>query len=227
MVVLLGMEMRRVSFTVAGTVAGVCILCSAALADPISLPREQDRGSPYMRVFGVTQPPYGFVQFCERMPDECKQGLQEDQRFSATPERLSELDRINRAVNREIQAATDWEIYGQTEYWTIPTSKGDCEDYALLKRKRLLARGWPASALLLTVVRDEKGEGHAVLTARTQQGDFILDNKTDEVRMWHRTFYQFVMRQSYLNTRIWMSLDPAEANTSLPLAGVPRGGNNR
>ena len=35
----------------------------------------------------------------------------------------------------------------------------------------------------MTVVRDEKGEGHAVLTARTVQGDFILDNKIDEVKV--------------------------------------------
>ena len=153
-----------------------------------------------MRVFAVTQAPYGFVQFCARTPEECQQGPMEEQRFSATPERLSELDTINRAVNRAIAPATDMEIYGQAEYWTIPTARGDCEDYALLKRKRLMARGWPASALLMTVVRDEKGEGHAVLTARTLQGDFVLDNKIDEVKAWHRTRYEFIMRQSYLNT---------------------------
>jgi predicted transglutaminase-like cysteine proteinase len=171
-------------------------------------------------VFGVTQPPYGFVQFCDRMPEECRQGPQEEQRFSATPERLSELDALNRTVNREIAPATDMEIYGVAEYWTIPTTRGDCEDYALLKRKRLMARGWPASALLMTVVRDEKGEGHAVLTARTVQGDFILDNKVDEVKSWNRTRSEYIMRQSYLNPMIWMTLDPREANSSLPIAGV-------
>jgi len=176
-----------------------------------------------MRVFGVTQPPYGFVQFCERMPEECRQGPPEEQRFSATPERLSELDALNRAVNHEIAPATDMEIYGVAEYWTIPTTRGDCEDYALLKRKRLIARGWPPSALLMTVVRDEKGEGHAVLTARTVQGDFILDNKVDEVKTWNRTRYEYVMRQSYLNTMIWMSLDPREGNSTLPIAGVRSG----
>jgi predicted transglutaminase-like cysteine proteinase len=199
---------------------GAPVLASAALADPASLPKDQDRSSPYMRVFGVAQPPYGFVQFCERMPAECAQGVPEEQRFSATPERLSELDALNRAVNREIAPATDMEIYGQAEYWTIPTTRGDCEDYALLKRKRLIARGWPASALLMTVVRDEKGEGHAVLTARTVQGDFILDNKVNEVKSWNRTRYEYVMRQSYLNPTIWMSLDPREANSSLAIAGV-------
>jgi len=66
------------------------------------------------------------------------------------------------------------------------------------------------------------GEGHAILTARTAQGDFILDNKTDEIKVWHRTRYDFVMRQSYLNPRVWMSLDPREMDTSLPSAGVRR-----
>jgi predicted transglutaminase-like cysteine proteinase len=195
-------------------------LPTAAWADPSTAWRQHDRATPYMRVFGVSQAPYGFVQFCERTPDECRHGMPEEQRFSAGPDRLNELDAVNRAVNREIEAATDMEIYGQTEFWTLPTTRGDCEDYALLKRKRLIARGWPVSTLLLTVARDEKGEGHAVLTARTVQGDFILDNKVDEVKVWSRTRYDYVMRQSYLNPRIWMSLDSREGNANLPLAGV-------
>ncbi|MGH7487271.1 MAG: transglutaminase-like cysteine peptidase, partial [bacterium] len=172
------------------------MLPGAALANPASGPRGQDYASPFMRVFGLTQPPYGFVSFCDRMPRACAQGPQEDQRFFATPARLAELDAINRAVNHEIEPVTDMELYGVTDYWTIPTTKGDCEDYVLLKRKLLMELGWPASALLITVVRDERGEGHAILTARTAQGDFILDNKTDEIKVWHRTRYDFVMRQS-------------------------------
>jgi len=212
--------MRYVSVKYLAALAGALALPAVALANPLSPPRDQDRASPYMRVFGASHPPYGFVQFCERTPEECRQGPQEEQRLSASPQRLSELDAVNRAVNREIAPATDLELYGLTEYWTLPTNKGDCEDYALLKRKRLMARGWPASALLLTVVRDDRGEGHAVLTARTVQGDFILDNKVDEVKAWHRTPYEYIMRQSYLNTMMWMSLDPKEANSALPLAGV-------
>src|SRR5262245_44530511 len=148
-----------------------------ALADPAPAVRQGDRASPYMRVYGVSQPPYGYVKFCEREPDECRQGPPEEQRFSAKPDRLSELDAVNRAVNHEIEPATDMEIYGQAEYWTIPTTRGDCEDYALLKRKRLIARGWPISSLLMTVVRDERGEGHAVCTARTIPGDHHEHNK--------------------------------------------------
>lgn len=213
--------MRRGAIIVAGWV-GLLVLSGAALANSTSVPRGQDYASPFMRVFGLTQPPYGFVSFCDRMPRECAQGPQEDQRLFASHARLAELDAVNRSVNHEIDPVTDIELYGITDYWTIPTVRGDCEDYVLLKRKRLMELGWPASALLVTVVRDERGEGHAVLTARTAQGDFILDNKTDEIKVWHRTRYDFVMRQSYLNPRVWMSLDPREMDTALPSAGVRR-----
>ncbi|MFM7085254.1 MAG: transglutaminase-like cysteine peptidase [Hyphomicrobium sp.] len=174
--------------------------------------------SPFMRVYGSSQPPFGFVNFCESNKNSCLSrgpGV----RFDASPESLSDLDDVNRLVNKTIQPATDEEIYGISEYWTIPIKRGDCEDYALLKQKVLMARGWPSSSLLLTVVRDEKGEGHAVLTARTTQGDFILDNKTNEVRLWIRSPYRFVMRQSYLDPKVWVSLDPQEGSTLPSLAG--------
>jgi predicted transglutaminase-like cysteine proteinase len=212
----------RPSVAIVATLAGALTLSGVASANPTAVPRGQDYASPFMRVFGLTQPPYGFVHFCDRMPRECAQGQQEDQRFFASPERLIELDIVNRAVNHEIEPVTDIEHYGQTDFWTVPTVRGDCEDYTLLKRKRLMELGWPASSLLITVVRDEKGEGHAVLTARTMQGDFILDNKTDEIKVWHRTRYDFVMRQSYLNPRVWMSLDPREMNAAMPSAGLRR-----
>ena len=200
--------MRPAGVILLAAIAAAAALPTAAIADPATPPRGQERNSPYMRVFGVTQAPYGFVQFCSRIPSECQQGPMEEQRMSATPQRLAELDNVNRAVNREIAPATDLEVYGQAEYWTIPVHRGDCEDYALLKRKRLIARGWPESSLLMTVVRDEKG-------------DFILDNKIDEVKVWHRTRYDYVMRQSYLNVQIWMSLDPAEgSNSTAPLVSV-------
>lgn len=161
-----------------------------------------------MRVFGTVQPPYGFVLFCQSFPQECADGTPAEQRVAATPDKLAELDAINRSVNKAIEPATDMEIYGVSEHWTIPKTRGDCEDYALLKRRLLIERGWPVGAMLMTVVRDEKGEGHAVLTARTTQGDFILDNKNDDIKVWHKTPYEFVMRQSYLNAKVWMSLDP-------------------
>lgn len=179
------------------------------------------RSPAFMRIYGNAQAPYGFVRFCDGHPTDCAaDSFSNDARFEATPERLSELDDINRAVNKAIEPATDAEIYGVNELWTLPQAKGDCEDFALLKRRMLLDRGWPSSALLMTVVRDEKNEGHAILTARTTQGDYVLDNKNDEVKLWTQTPYHYVMRQSYINPRVWVSLDPSDAPASASVAGV-------
>ena len=191
-----------------------------AFADAVKPSRPQDNANAFMRIYGPTLPPYGFVRFCESNPGECRQGPLEESRFNATAARMRQLDEINRYVNKVIEPATDMEIYGETERWAIPTTRGDCEDYALLKRKLLIERGWPASALLMTVVRDEKGEGHAILTARVAQGDFLLDNKNDEIRAWHKVRYAFVMRQSYIDPKVWVSLDPRDAPVPALLAGV-------
>lgn len=187
----------------------------------------EPRVSSFMRVYGPTLPPFGFVSFCERQPAECRQGPLEDARFELTAERLDELDHVNRAVNRLIEPATDQEVYGVAEYWAIPMSRGDCEDYALLKRQVLMMRGWPASALLMTVVRDEKGEGHAILTARTSKGDFILDNKVDDLKPWHATGYTYIMRQSYIDPKVWVSLDSRDARSPGLLSGVRKGDGRR
>ncbi len=207
--------------SVAAIVAAVlCGVVFPAAAQQVAVISPSTRAPEFMRIYGSSQPPYGFVAFCERMPQECVVTSTDDARYQATPQSLSELDEVNRSVNHEIEPATDMEVYGVAEYWTLPKTRGDCEDYALLKRHRLIARGWPSGVLLMTVVRDEKNEGHAVLTARTTQGDFILDNKIDVVRLWNQTPYHYVMRQSYMDPRVWVSLDPNDAATPSALSGV-------
>lgn len=193
---------------------------SSVMAEPAKPFRGQDRANAFMRVYASALPPYGFVRFCETHPVECRPGEFNEARFNASGARFVELDEVNRRINKIVEAASDLEIYGETERWTIPTTKGDCEDYALLKRKILIGMGWPISSLLMTVVRDEKGEGHAILTVRTAQGDYVLDNKNDDVRPWNKVPYAYVMRQSYINPRIWVSLDPKEATSPALLAGV-------
>ena len=165
--------------------------------------------SNFMRVHGQALPPFGFVHFCQRFRSDCNQVDDVNfARFNANVNHLNELDQINRSVNAQVKPVTDMELYGREEFWTYPTNQGDCEDYVVLKRRVLMSRGWPSSALLITVVRDENNEGHAVLTVRTKQGDYVLDNKVDTVRLWSQTPYKFLMRQSYLNPKLWMALDP-------------------
>jgi predicted transglutaminase-like cysteine proteinase len=176
---------------------------------------------PFMRVYGPSTPPYGFVRFCEGHLEDCAPQRIGDVRFDPSAARMEELDRINRSVNAMITPDTDQEIYGVSEFWTYPVDRGDCEDYALLKQKLLVERGWPKSSLLLTVVRDEKGEGHAVLTARTSEGDFVLDNKVDDIKMWSDTGYYYVMRQSYLDPQVWVSLDANDRRVAEPVSVQP------
>jgi predicted transglutaminase-like cysteine proteinase len=213
--------MFRLLCLVAG-VASFFITASAVEANPIEKPRHASP-SAFMRIYAQALPPYGFVHFCDRAAQECRSDGRPEIRVDATSARLAELDEINRVVNRSIRPVTDMDLYGVTEHWTLPVDAGDCEDYVLLKRHILVKRGWPVASLLITVVRDEKGEGHAILTARTSAGDLILDNKVDEVKLFTRTPYTFVMRQSYVDPRVWVSLDPKDAATPSQLAGV-RGG---
>lgn len=195
------MSYMRLTTLILAVVVSSGGLVPASLAAPAS--------KSFMRVHGQALPPFGFVHFCRRHRSDCDQADEVSfTRFNATAGHLSELDAINRDVNRRIKPVTDLDLYGREEFWTYPVSQGDCEDYVVLKRRELMARGWPASALLITVVRDELGEGHAVLTVRTRQGDYVLDNKVDTVLLWSQTPYKFLMRQSYLNPMLWMALDP-------------------
>lgn len=165
----------------------------------------------FMSSFGDTLPPIGFVTFCRDNQLECRPGRRFADRIQLSAAKFREIETINNEVNSAIMPVTDLELYGKPEVWGYPTdNRGDCEDYVLLKRKKLIERGFPESTLLITVVRDENNEGHAILTVRTDKGDFILDNKRREVMRWAETPYTFVKRQSERNPLVWISLLPPE-----------------
>ncbi|MEM7316225.1 MAG: transglutaminase-like cysteine peptidase [Planctomycetota bacterium] len=174
----------------------------------------------FARVYGPSLAPIGYRAFCDRHPSDCKLP-QRTSRTHLTPQRWDDLETINLIINRTIRPVTDKEQYGYSEVWTYPTHAGDCEDYVLLKRRMLLKRGWPASALLITVVRDELGGGHAVLLARTTSGDFVLDNRLDDVVAWHAMPYDFIKRQSAVNPMYWVSMTP-NSTTVFPMLGETR-----
>ena len=178
-------------------------LGAPAKADPmaISLPE-------FLPVGEAAQPPYGWAGYCERYSSEC--GLQ--------PATIRSLDlnqntwglmvAVNDWVNNSIRPETDWKHWGLADRWDDPTDGyGDCEDIAILKQQILISLGVPEEALLLTVVWDKDNEGHAVLTAHTTQGDYILDNKTREILIWSQTAYDFVKRQSQSSPNQWVYVD--------------------
>jgi hypothetical protein len=71
----------------------------------------------------------------------------------------------------------------------------------------LIRSGWPREALLVTLVRDQNNEGHAVLTATTDWGDYVLDNQNENILLWSKTGYRFFKRQSQSNAAQWVSLN--------------------
>ena len=110
------------------------------------------------------------------------------------------LTSVNRAVNGRVRPVHD----SGRDQWVLPTNnRGDCEDYALAKKKQLIDAGFPANRLAMTVVLDRRGNNHAVLMARLADGDYILDNLSGSVKSWKSTGYTFLARQSFENKRKW------------------------
>ena len=161
----------------------------------------------YVAVGENTRAPIGWKQFCQDHPEDCASGPTQALDVQLTKAAFREMERVNRYVNDHVKPMTDLDHYGVVEKWAYPDDGyGDCEDYVLLKRKMLMQAGWPQSALLITVVRDKKGDGHAVLTVRTDKGEYILDNQEDQILTWSETGYRFVKRQAQTDVNVWVSL---------------------
>ena len=162
---------------------------------------------------GEARAPYAWSDFCKRMPSECRVNTSESERVEMTAKLWKTVVAVNGKINREIEPVTDQEHWGVVDHWDLPDDgKGDCEDYALLKRKRLAEAGIPRRAMLMTVVIDEENAGHAVLMIRTDRGDFILDNKRNAILPWNQTGYVYVKRESQYQTG-WTSLGGAQTPT--------------
>jgi predicted transglutaminase-like cysteine proteinase len=151
----------------------------------------------------VTSQPIGHYEFCHKYATECSIKSRSAPSPKVSAKGWAAVRQINRAVNARYIAKTDKEVYGREEVWSYPSNFADCEDFALEKRKELAAQGFALSDLLMTVVRKPDGEGHAVLTLRTSDGDFILDNLDNEVKPWFATPYTFLKRQASFNTGRW------------------------
>ncbi len=185
-------------------------------------------GRSAMPIHGLTNAPPGYVDFCRRHAAQCRPQTRSSRasggagRLHLTADRWIVMNAVNSYINDAVSPKTDRELYGVEEHWTLPRGAGDCEDYVLLKRQELIKRGWPESALLITVVLDERGDGHAVLTVRTKQGDFVLDNKHSRILLWNETPYTFIKRQSYRSPRLWVSLTPQLGRGSVAASGADR-----
>jgi len=181
-------------------------LAKAGAAQPMS--------ASFASVGPETSIPFGWVDFCARYAGECDEEERAPQPIHLTAAAMKKIRQVNAYVNRKIEAVSDMDHWGVVDRWDYPTDgKGDCEDFALLKRRMLMAAGFPRQALLMTVVKESNGEGHAILTVKTDRGEFALDNLDDAVKPWANTGYRFVKRQSESNQNVWVALG---APTSAP-----------
>ncbi|MBD0414988.1 transglutaminase-like cysteine peptidase [Oryzicola mucosus] len=167
----------------------------------------------FMQTMGRTTQPVGHYDFCQRERGECSQKTPSKAPVQLTRSLWAKIVEVNNTVNMAIEPRTDMELWGQEEVWSFPVNmKGDCEDYVLEKRRRLMKLGVPAGSLLITVVRQPSGDGHAVLTVRSDLGEFILDNLESRVLAWHETDYTYLKRQSETNSGVWIGINDGRAD---------------
>ncbi len=172
---------------------------TASVTKPLTKGYAASSGSMYIAGYAFAPP--AFYEFCKREPRLCN-STGSAKVAALTPARLTELKSINQSVNARIKQKLDSVSTGKDDVWGLPGKAGDCEDFAILKKHELMKRGWPSSALLLTVVT-YMGQGHVLLTVRTDRGDMVLDNRTNAVKAWSRTPYRFFARQSQSKYGKW------------------------
>jgi len=189
----------RVTLTGALVLFGLAVTAEAQTL--ASLPAENGA-----KVLGDARPIAAWVTFCQSYAAECAVDRSEPARISLTPAIWATIVSVNRRVNKSVEPKTDMEHLHVADRWDLAEDGiGDCEDFQLLKRHLLAEAGLPRRAMRMTVVIDEKGEGHAVLTLITDRGDMVLDNKTNAIVPWHKTGYVFIKRESQDMTA-WVSL---------------------
>ncbi len=200
------------STIIAGSLA-ITGLIAVVQASESSLPRAS-----YAPVGGQTLIPYGWMDFCGRRPEECNVKRTAPLDVKMTKETWALLNHINRYVNGAIQPVSNFDHWGtMLDHWDYPVDgKGDCKIYALYKRKLLMEEGLPRQALLMTIVFDLNGEGHAIVTVKTDRGEFALDNMSNDIKAWDATGYQFVKRQAQDNPNVWLDLGGARSASASP-----------
>jgi predicted transglutaminase-like cysteine proteinase len=173
-----------------------------ASLEPALLP-ERDPQPLFLTAYSGALPPKGFDGVCERYAWAC----------STQPATMSDDEavrlavQINRRVNARIRAVPDYEVYGVRERWTLPDrGAGDCEDFALLKKKLLIEAGLPGNMLLLATGLNRQAEPHAVLVLRLRTRDLILDNLTSAAKPWQETGYTFLKIQNPEAPNIWSAV---------------------
>ena len=131
-------------------VIGSLLLSSGAFANvPKHEPLPQQELQPSLR--GTWRPvmaPLAHVRFCMQNPMQCERRSVSIRKRGVrlTSVRMRELETVTRSVNAAIIATPDSDDVGGDK-WNLFPVRGDCDDYAVSKRAKLLEMGWPSSAV--------------------------------------------------------------------------------
>jgi len=96
--------------------------------------------------------------------------------------------------------------------------EGDCEDKSLAMRDRLIAEGWPKGALRLVLCKTEAGEDHCVLSAVTDRGVYVLDERARGVVSWRGLPYAWIARE-HPGYSLWEKIAAAPETPDTPDSG--------
>ena len=175
-------------------------LLSAILVALIAGPIFPARAGSVIATGAAVVPPSGFIHFCVKHSEECLVSGQDAARMELTAARQAELREVQVRINATIEPRED-----PSHLWEYARDgHGDCNTFALTKRRALIALGWPEETLLLAAVYTEHNEGHLVLVARTSQGDLVLDNRLPRIVDWTVLPYRWVSMQSQASPARWL-----------------------
>lgn len=172
----------------AAALAGLLALAPPAAAAPRC-------GALDLPVLRLDPPPSQYADFCAREPAAC--ALTGDPVLAWSETLHASLARLNAEVNAEIAFVPDPDNLGQEEVWSFPADcRGDCEDFALEKRRRLTEAGLPSAAFTMAIAFHElELFPHAVLLAETTRGTWVLDNLHDAPMCWDAVPYIYARRE--------------------------------
>jgi predicted transglutaminase-like cysteine proteinase len=199
------------------TVRLLALIAATAVLTCLYAGQGQSKDYPrFIHVGSKINMPIGWTQFCATYDSECNTRPAEPRDVVLDDKAWKSLIRVNNWANDNIKPMTDMDHYGMIQWWRYPDDgAGACHSFALLKRRMLIQAGWPRTALLMTIVREANGEGHAVLTVKTDKGEFILDNLNEKILLWSETPYHYYKRQSQADPNVWVLLDDTHDYTAI------------
>lgn len=136
------------------------------------------------------------------------------------PSKREIINQINYTINHRIEYQRDQRQYGLLDYWAAPvealeSGKGDCEDYAFLKRELLIRIGIPKESLKLMQAdvdsfvkvahKKQVTMPHIVLAYYPSEhttNPLILDNSTDAIK-YLRSLKGFHLNYIFNAESVW------------------------